>query len=84
MPDILTRKGFDDLYRELETDLIDYLKEHEMYPDDFNYYISQMFGKVRTRMLLLDETAITGNQVYLLMKLPYDTMLKLTEPKSSN
>lgn len=83
MPDILTRKGFEDLYRELETDLIDFLKEQELNSDDFESYISQMSSKVRTRMLLLDETAITGNQVYLLMKLPYDTMLKLTEPKSS-
>ena len=83
MPDILTRKGFEDLYRELEADLIDYLKEHEMDPDDFDYCISQMSGKVRTRMLFLNETAITGNQAYRLMKLPYDTMIKLTEPKSS-
>ena len=83
MPDILTSKGFKDLYKELETDLIDFLKEQEMDPDDFESYISQMFSKVRTRMLLLNETAITGNQVYRLMKLPYDAIIKLTEPKSS-
>lgn len=79
MSDILTDKGFRQLYKELEADLIDYLKEHEMDPDDFDHYISQMSCTVRTRMLLLDETAITGNQVYLLMKLPYDAMLKITE-----
>ena len=81
MPDILTSKGFKDLYKELETDLIDFLKEQEMDPDDFESYINQMSSKVRTRMLLLNETAITGNQVYQLMALPYDAMLKITEPK---
>lgn len=83
MPDILTSKGFKDLYKELETDLIDFLKEQEMDPDDFDHYISQMSCTVRTRMLLLDETAITGNQVYQLMALPYDAMLKITEPKGN-
>ena len=83
MPDILTDKGFENLYKELETDLIDFLKEQELDPDDFESNISQMSSKVRTRMLLLNETAITGNQVYRLMKLPYDAIIKLTEPKSS-
>lgn len=83
MSDILTNKGFKDLYRELETDLIDFLKEQKMDPDDFETYISQMSSKIRARMLLLNETAITGNQAYRLMKLPYDAMIKFTEPKSS-
>ena len=83
MTRIITDEEFKRIYRELETDLIDFLKEQEMDPDDFESYISQMFSKVRTRMLLLNETAITGNQVYRLMKLPYDAIIKLTEPKSS-
>ena len=83
MTRIITDEEFKRIYRELETDLIDFLKEQEMDPDDFESYISQMSSKVRTRMLLLNETAITGNQVYQLMALPYDAMLKITEPKGN-
>ena len=80
----MTKEKFDRIYGDLKEQLFGYMKSKELTESNFHEHMYHMYITVRTQIMLLGSTSLTGDQGYSLMQLPDYVILKITESKKNN